>query len=128
MTRWWIVSVCLALACDQDPFHGREHRVLDGYHLQQWEDSESYYLIKDGASDDNGGGVLDGTVQRIGWNDRYILAERKPTFGGDKSGWMIIDAEMGTILGPFSNDELKSRPEVAGIATTSSAQAWSRTQ
>ena len=76
--------------CDQDPFHQRERVILTGYQLEQSEDSRLFYLVREGAKD-NGGGVLDGTLKRIGWNGRYILAERKATFGGDKDGWMIVD-------------------------------------
>jgi hypothetical protein len=122
------VAVTLLLvcsACDQDPFHQRERPVLAGYELQQWEDSKKFYLIKSGEKD-NGGGVVDGTVTRIGWNGRYVVAERKANFGGDKDGWMIIDTSTGTVLGPFSDVDLKSRPEMYGISIMTADQAWHR--
>jgi hypothetical protein len=118
-----IVIACSA--CDQDLFHLRERQVLAGYELQQWEDSKKFYLVKTGAKDE-GGGVIDGTVMRIGWNGRYIIADRKATFGGDKDGWMIIDTSTGTMTGPFSDVDLKSRPEARGISILSADQAWQR--
>jgi hypothetical protein len=61
--------------------------VLAGFELKQWEDSKTFYLVRSGEKD-NGGGVLDGTVTRIGWNARYIIAERKANFGAIKTdGW-----------------------------------------
>ena len=80
----------LVWSCDQDPFHMRQRQVLPGYDFEEWEDSRTYYLVRSGDKDD-GGGVLKGTVVRVGWNARYIVAERKANFGGDKNGWMIVD-------------------------------------
>jgi hypothetical protein len=117
-----IVALC---GCDQDPFRLRERPVLAGYELQQWEDSKTFYLVRSGEND-NGGGVLDGTVTQIGWNTRYIIAERKANFGGDKDGWMIIDTSTRTMSGPFSDRDLKARPEARGVSTMPAAQAWQR--
>jgi hypothetical protein len=119
------LSAIFFLSCDQDPFHLRERPVLAGYELQQWEDDKTYYLIKSGEND-NGGGVIDGTITRIGWNGRYIVAERKATFGGDKDGWMIIDTSTGGTSGPLSNAEFRARPEVRNIAILTPQQAWQR--
>lgn len=120
-----VVLVIAIVSCDQDPFHMRERTVLPGYELQQWENSRTYYLVKSGEKD-NGGGVLDGTVLRIGWNGRYVIAERKANFGGDKDGWMIVDTATKTITGPFSDAELKTRPEVRQIRVMNAGEAWRR--
>ena len=120
-----VVLVISVWSCDQDPFHMRERTVLSGYELQQWENSTTYYLVKSGEKD-NGGGVLDGAVLRIGWNGRYVIAERKANFGGDKDGWMIVDTATKKITGPFSDSELKARPEVRQIAIMNASEAWRR--
>lgn len=117
-----LVTFC---GCDQDPFHRRERPVLAEYELQQWEDSKTFYLVRNGEKD-NGGGVLEGTVTRIGWGTRYIIVERRANFGGDKDGWMVIDTSTRTISGPFSDLDLKARPETHGISTMPAAQAWQR--
>ncbi len=111
--------------CDQDPFHQRERAILAGYELEQWEDSKTFYLVREGVKD-NGGGVLDGAVVRIGWNGHYILAERKANFGGDKDGWMIIDTSANKTSGPFTDAELKAHPETQGMAVMSAQEAWKR--
>jgi hypothetical protein len=113
-------------ACDQDPFHLRERPVLHGYHLEQWEDSTTFYLVKTGQTDDDGGGALNGTVVRIGWNARYIAAERKANFAGDRDGWMIIDTATQRIIGPLSDSQFRGRNEVREIAVMPAADAWKR--
>jgi hypothetical protein len=62
---------------------------------------------------------------QIGWNDRFILVDRKASFGGDKDGWMIIDTVSGTIVGPLTNDELKSHTGVSDIHPHKADEAWS---
>lgn len=120
-----VLLFILLSGCDQDPFHQRERPILAGYELEQSEDSTLFYLVRKGAQD-NGGGVLDGTVNRIGWNGRYILAERKANFRGDKDGWMIIDTSSNRTAGPFTDAELKARPETQNMAVMSAPEAWKR--
>jgi hypothetical protein len=120
-----IVVFTVVAGCDQDPFHLRERQVLSGYELQQWEDSNTYYLVRDSDRADTGG-VLDGTVVRIGWNKRYIIAERKANFGGDKDGWMVIDTEAQRVSGPFNDVEIKARTDLQSIATMPASEAWKR--
>jgi hypothetical protein len=77
--------------------------------LEQWEDGNTYYLNKKGhKGSGSGGGLLDGTVQRIGWSQRYIVAKRYSTFRGDPDGWMVIDLQSGEITGPFSDAEFSA--------------------
>jgi hypothetical protein len=46
------------------------------------------------------GRVLAGTIERIGWNDKYIVAWRSAMSGDVQSGWMIIDVKTGASEGP----------------------------
>ncbi len=119
------VLLLVLVGCDQDPFHQRERAILADYELAQSEDSSLFYLVREGAQD-NGGGVLDGTVVRIGWNGHYILAERKANFRGDKDGWMIIDTSTNRTTGPFTDAELKAHPETQDMAVMSAPEAWKR--
>lgn len=119
-----LVLVVFAVACDQDPLRMRERLVLGAYYLEQWEDGETYYLVKP-QDQDNGGGVLGGTVVQLGWSGRYIVAERQANFRGDK-GWMIIDVTTGLISGPFSGDEIRTHAEVRGTPVLAAAEAWKR--
>jgi hypothetical protein len=109
---------------DQDPFGLAERPVAGGVSLEQWEDGQTYYLA--GFGRDDGGGLVDGTVQQLGWNERYVLAWRTPNFRSDGKGWMIVDGTTGKVQGPFAKEELRNHPEVARIRALPVAEAWER--
>jgi hypothetical protein len=64
-------------------------------------------------------------VRRIGWNERFILVDRKASFGGDKDGWMIVDSRKEAVVGPFTDDELTQHSEVTKIVAHPPGEAWS---
>ena len=91
-------------ACDQDPLNLACHDVgKTGYALCQWEDAKTYYLESTNQPQKDGGGVLEGSVQKIAWNDRVIVASRYAVFRGDGDGWMVIDLDMHKISGPITD-------------------------
>jgi hypothetical protein len=73
-----------------------------------------------------GGSVIGGTVLRIGWSSRYILADRHSIYRGDADGWMIIDVQTGTVSGPFTETDFLARPEAKGIRIYEAGEAWKR--
>jgi hypothetical protein len=111
----------LAAGCDQ------ERKVAGAYRLEQWEDFRTYYLHKRGQDDSSqGGSIIGGTVVRIGWSSRYILAERHSIDRGDPDGWMIIDVHTGTMSGPLTEQDLRTRAEAQGIQIYEAGEAWKR--
>jgi hypothetical protein len=117
---------CAALLCSGCfPGGGKERKLAGDFLLEQWEDGTTYYLRRRGH-DSQGGGIIEGTVVRIGWSSRYILAQRYSIFRGDPDGWMIIDVQSGSITGPFTDAQLQARPEASGITTLPVAEAWRR--
>ena len=73
-------------------------------------------------------GIFDGSVSRLGWTDRYIVAWRVARIatiaaGGVqpavKAGWMVLDVREKTIDGPLSEPafaDLKARrPALADV-------------
>jgi hypothetical protein len=109
------------------PGNGKQRTVAGDFRLHQWEDGMTFYLHKRGHDDSNeGGSIIGGTVVRIGWTSRYILAQRHSIFRGDPDGWMIIDVQTGSITGPFTDAELQARPEARGITTYPVTDAWRR--
>ena len=119
-----VILLSLCLSCDQEPLHRNERHVLGRFKLQRWEDGSTFYLV-DGHHDE-GGGVLEGTVVNIGWNRRYILAERKANFAGDGNGWMIIDTSADRISGPFTWEQVKTHVEVRDVSPKRPSAAWQR--
>lgn len=122
--RWLISTALLFVAiatagCDQ------QRKVAGDYRLEQWEDGQTYYLHKRGHDDSSeGGSIIGGTVLRIGWTSRCIVAERHSIYRGDADGWMIIDVQNGTMSGSFSEADVRSRLEAQGIQIYEVREAW----
>ena len=117
------VSVLIAIvACDQDPFHRAERRIAGEVRLMQWEDGATYYLVTP-KTRSSSGGLIDGTVRRIGWDSTRILVERHPLFG-DSLDWIVIDPRTSTIAGPYSGAQLKDLAAVQSIALVTPETAW----
>lgn len=67
---------------DQDPFGMTTRDIAGGYELQQWEDGETYYLIGSSDISSDAYGAIEGTVGKIGWNDKFILVWQKECGSG----------------------------------------------
>jgi hypothetical protein len=106
-------------------FGGWERTVVGKYRIQQWEDFETYYLNKKGQ-EDSGGGIIDGTVRRIGWSNHYIIVERHANYRGDPDGWMVIDVNTDKITGPITEAEFRARPELKDIPIYQASEAWKK--
>lgn len=115
-------AALLAGCVDQDPFGASSHGVMGGYALEKFESGE-YYLLGRGTRIEEGG-ALDGMVERIGWNERYILASRRSTPGGDPDGWMIVDVRTGAVSGPLTDAVMSADRRVRGIRPLPAFQAW----
>lgn len=119
------VPALLVVACDQDPLGRSRKKVAGIYFLQRWEDGKTYYLDARGDKK-SGGGVLDGIVIQIGWNEHYIVAKRQSLFRGDPDGWMIIDVQHQSIEGPFSDEVIRTRAETKGLDLLYPDEAWKK--
>jgi hypothetical protein len=106
---------------------GSERRIAGGFSLERWEDGSTFYLHKLGHDDSShGGSIIEGNVLRIGWSNRFIVAERHSIFRGDPDGWMIIDLQSGAIRGPISEIELRNHPELREIQIYEASEAWKK--
>jgi hypothetical protein len=107
------------------PFGGPTRPLPGSYELERSEGGDIYWINgPDGAR--TGGGVLEGSVERLGWNDTYIIAYRHSTYRGDADGWMVIDVNSRSIAGPLTETELKNRRDLEEIQTLAVAEAWKR--
>ena len=119
-----VVSLAGVLAgCNVDFGFGCR-RVAGTYCLQQWEDNSTYYLNDRAAETNEGGGAIDGTVQRIAWTRDLILVERRANFRGDRDGWMLIDVAGRKMRGPIAEAEAHATLTRAGMRAVSAADAW----
>ena len=62
----------------------------------------------------------------MGWNSKYIVAERHSFYGGDPDGSMIIDVQTGVMTGPFNETDLRQHSEIQGIQFYEVSEAWKR--
>lgn len=121
----WFLSIVLLSIVIASAGCGQQRKVAGAYRLEQWEDGKTYYLHQRGHDDSSeGGSVIGGTVIRIGWSSRYILADRLSIYRGDPDGWMIIDVQAGTMSGPFTEKDFLARPEAQGVKIYKADEAW----
>lgn len=128
MKKLLLLSALLMIAlsgCDVDLFNSGCRSIGDsGYSLCRSEDGPTVFYLEPNHQAPSGGGVLDGTVQSIGWNDKVIVASRQSTFRGDPDGLMVVDIASRKIDGPADRSlVMKTYPSVK---LTSAADIWSR--
>jgi len=116
--------IAAASACDQDPFHLAERTIGGKVRLMQWEDEQTYYLVTPDTRD-NGGGLIEGTVHRIGWDSSYIVVERHPLFGNTLD-WIVIDPHSARLAGPYTTAQFTALPHVPSIPLVTPDTAWAR--
>jgi len=49
----------------------------------------------------DGGGIFDGTVHAIGWNDKWVVARVVRLASCDPNGWYLLDLQSGLVTGPL---------------------------
>lgn len=115
-------------ACDQDPFHQNTREIAAHYYLLRWEDGQTYYLTDTQSLEEKelGGGVIQGTVQKIGWSATQIVVKRAAMVRNEGDGWMIIDLKDRKILGPLTDAEVQKTPGVKELQMLDPSEAWRR--
>lgn len=121
-----LTSVALLTFCgcmDMDPFGMDRKRITGGYYLRRNEFGDFYLIDKDNP---DVGGVLEGTVQAIGWSREVIVAKRRSNLRNPRlDGWMVVDIRAKTILGPMTDEE-KNAGKFGGIPTYPASEAWKK--
>jgi hypothetical protein len=89
-------------------------KVAQGYTLERFNENGKYYLI---ASEDplSGGGVFDGTIEQIGWNHDWILAQVTRLASTDTNGWYALDLKTKRVIGPIQESELRTNPTLSKV-------------
>jgi hypothetical protein len=110
----WTLGVVAALAaavcgCAVGDIFGTSNKELAaGYCLELWREGDSYRIQGCPGSSkpyEDGIGLFQGTVSKIGWSDQYIVGWRNPAFGDEKPGWMVLDVSTDQIDGPLTDAE-----------------------
>jgi hypothetical protein len=123
--RQSIASVVITLLlCGCNPSH---RQLSGGYYLERFDENGAFYTVYYvGARGKpvNGGGVFDGTVQEIGWNNDWILARVRRIYRGDPDGWYLLNVKTGQVTGPLQSSELKTNPALPNIRTIEPAAVF----
>ena len=94
-----------------DPYYKLHH----GYALQMVRESGNVYLYKKNDESEQAGGILDGVVLQIGWNDSYIVAFVDRLWNGDVDGFYVIDVAKESTSGPYTEKEITDRADLKAI-------------
>jgi hypothetical protein len=101
--RNWAGMLLLVMAVSGCVDNWKKKTVLEPYYLEK--SGENFYYLQRKGHEVEGVGILEGTVEQIGWSNSTILAYRNPCYGGDHAGWMVIDTITHKIVGPISDSE-----------------------
>jgi len=111
-----LLLLCLTAAgCAMGDIFKPHRRVTGDYCLEQWEEGRVRYVLvgcgptatlKKGHYDN---GIVDGSVERVGWDQRFIIAWRRAVARADGDGWMVVDTKSQTIEGPFGEEAWATR-------------------
>lgn len=118
-----ILFVLTLPACDSALLNSDCRSIgSSGYSLCRDQNGSVVFYVEPTGRAPSGGGILDGTVQWIGWNDRVIIADRKAIFGGDPDGLMVLDLASKNVAGPFDRDSVAQK--YPSIKLSEPADAW----
>jgi hypothetical protein len=112
-------------ACD---IFARTKPLSGGYYLEDFEGGARTFSLGGPRRAADAGGVVGGTVQRIGWSQRYVVAYREPLISSEASGWMIVDVRDHTVRGPLTDPQFqeacRADSELAAIRVMPARSAW----
>ncbi|MCX6894562.1 MAG: hypothetical protein NTZ16_03460 [Verrucomicrobia bacterium] len=113
-----IMGSCLFFGCSPST-----RKLINEYSLERFNENEQYYVVT--PDDEPGGGVFDGTIHEIGWNQDWILALVTRLSHGDKSGWYALNLKTKQIVGPIEDSEMKTNSAYSKIQCHDSAAVFS---
>jgi hypothetical protein len=117
-------AVCTLLACDQDPFHLRNHQLSGIFVLQRFE-TDLYFVVDSESDEEIGGEDLGGAVLRIGTQDSMIVAQLRQHFGGD-TVYALVNASTRKVSMPLTETALAALLGGRVIPLERADSAWKR--
>ena len=79
--------------------HNNRKKLSGDYYLDRFIDGGVFYL--EDSKNPQQGGILEGVIQELGYNNQWIVAYVLKQYGGDKDGWYVIDVKNKSISGPY---------------------------
>jgi hypothetical protein len=88
--------------------------LADGYVLERFEENGKYYVFHLGDKS-SGGGVFDGTIEKIGCKGDWILAQVERLSSNDTNGWYALNVKTRQLIGPIPSGEVRTNTELSAI-------------
>jgi hypothetical protein len=107
----WVATFGSLIFCGCEP---RTVKLTHGYRLERFDENGKYYVID--SKDLPGGGVFDGTIEEIGWNQDWMLARVTRLSNRDTNGWYALDLNTKRIIGPIQEADIKTNAVWSKIA------------
>lgn len=126
--RSLLFVAAFSVACIGDMVAEPVREVVDGYGLRRFEEGASFMLTRLPVPLRRAeGDVTRGFVQRLGYSPEAVVA-LVVSSEGMKSGWWVLYAGRRDVVGPISEDELRTRiasePKLGRIVVRDVAEAW----
>ena len=116
-----ITLLIVVIYCLYSLFDSRK-MINSSYSIERWEDGVTYYLL--GPFDGPGWGALEGTIDKIGWDENYILVWQNDD--GQGSGWRVIDLKTNKLSPLIESSDLKHTPQINNIKILEAKVAWDK--
>ena len=101
---------------DVDIFGVNKKSITADYYLKRFEGKSGYrYYLEGKLNKTKGGGVFEGIILKIGWNDRFLVADVKKLASIDVSGWYVLEFTTGAITGPLLASTIKTNTSYNSI-------------
>lgn len=126
--KYWVYIFIPIFICDCTlsycvDIHSKR-RIVRGYFLHAFYEGGELYYVHKGIWDDSGGGVFDGVIEEIGWNNKWIVARVKRLAGIDPSGWYVLEVKMGRVMSPITYENLAKNTNWASIKCVPASEAY----
>lgn len=92
-------------------FVGSIRDLPHGYRLERSGRDGSYHVFSHDQTD--GEGAFDGSIDQIGWDERFVLARVRRQDSRD--GWFVLDTTTRSIKGPLTESEVSADPVLSAI-------------
>lgn len=89
-------------------------KLTHGYKLERFQENGKYYVVYP-ADEPTGGGVFDGTIEEIGWDQEWIVARVTRLASCDTNGWYALDLKTKRVIGPIQESELRTNPALSKV-------------
>ncbi len=98
--------ICLSVLSMILPQCRDSGKICENFKISKFSENGLIYLER--TSKPFSDNYLEGSINLIGWNGDYIVANVTKNYRGDKDGWYVVKIHSGEIKGPMSKTDIDS--------------------